>query len=142
MPKIVYKATPKQFYDSICKTGLDPQKGGQIGGATSMSMAVRTPTKYDKGYTWLGPYSQALAYAQDKFVNRDPIILKVTIPDVIDGNIIKIKDRGTGGFTTKQLIPPQYIEVQVEKGDFFTNIAAKPEPYIITEDDQDFTDEW
>jgi hypothetical protein len=145
-----YKAVPKQFYENIRKSGLDPAKAGQPGGATAMSITVRQPTKYDKGYTWLGPYWQALDYAQGIFSNRDPFIIKVRIPEIIDNvmikieqtNIIKIKPRGKSGFTTKQIIGPQYIEVQTAKGNYFSAIAGVSEPYIITGNDQDFTDDW
>lgn len=137
-----YKATPKAFYDGIRASGLDPAKAGQPGGATSGSISVRKPTKYDFNYTWLGLYHQALDYAQDKFLNRDPIILRVTLPVNFADHMIKIKDRKSGGFTTKQLIPPQYIWVQTAKGDYFTNIGSNPTPYIITEDDQDIEDDW
>ena len=151
MAKRYYKAIPKQFYASIKATGLDPSKAGQIGGATAMNIAVRQPTKYDKNYTWLGPYHQALDYAQDKFVHRDPLIIRIEIPEEVDfnmskmidrGGLIKIKGRNNGGFTTKQLIPPCYISVQTAKGDNFANVAAIDNPYIITEKDQDIEDDW
>ena len=137
-----YKATPKMFYQGIRATGLDPSKAGQPGGATSGSIGVRTPTKHDFNYTWLGPYHQALDYCKDKFSGRSPIILRVRLSDNLEDHMIKIKERGMGGFTTKQLIPPQYISVQTAKGDYFTNIGGNPTPYIITGDDQDITDDW
>ena len=110
--KTFYKAVPMRFLDGIKRTGLDPALAGQSGGATAMSRGVRPPTALDTNYTWLFQSKEsAIGYAQDKFVNREPVLLKIKLDDDFP-----INNHNTSGFGTAHLIPTSSIWFQTDKG--------------------------
>lgn len=120
---IFYKAVPKRFINEIKTSGLDPTKAGQDGGATAMAiMQGRQPTAFDKNYTWLGDLDQAQSYAEDKFANREPIIIKIQLPESFVR--IAVDNCGDAGFGTRVFIPAYYIYFQTAKGDYWAHIAT------------------
>jgi len=139
-----YKAVPKRFIEAIKMSGLDPAKAGQGGGATATAiMQGRQPTYFDKNYTWLGGLNQAQSYAKDRFANRDPIILKINLPDSFVR--IAVDNCGLAGFGTRVFIPAYYIYFQTAKGDYWAHIATYngENAYIFEENDSESeSDDW
>jgi hypothetical protein len=121
MSRVLYKAVPRRFLDSIRQTGLDPTKAGQSGGATSKAkLAGREEKPLDKNYTWLGDLENAHDYAVSWFSSDSPVILKVLLPDTFP----PVDDHENGLYGTHLLIPPSYLYFQTAKGDYFLTIAS------------------
>jgi hypothetical protein len=124
-----YKAVPKAFlkkgqygfidkWEGIQATGLDPGRAGCLGGATASAMAVRAPTQLDKNYTWVSEkIDHARTYALDKFVTKDPVILRIAIPDDWVAEK-RINNHGTAGWGTAEVIVPDWIEFESEPDKF------------------------
>jgi hypothetical protein len=145
-----YKAVPKRFllegrygnidsWDGIQKSGLLPKRAGCLGGATSVYVTSRKPTELDYNYTWVSAeIDQARTYAST-VLKDDAVILGITVPDSwIESKAIE--DKGSAGWGTKQVIPPECIEVECEKADNFLPIVSyqKGLEYVTRkEDDSD-----
>ena len=156
--KEFYKAVPQMFltkgngffgdsWEGIDSTGLDPKRAGCMGGATAISASVRKATPLDRNYTWLSEeIEHARSYAHDKFVGRNPVILKIVLPDswVETG---RMRDHGTAGWGTADAIGPECIYIESARPGNFIPIkdyngknAFITQPNSDSESDSEFSE--
>jgi hypothetical protein len=142
---LFYKTVPQQLMKGIKSTGLDPNKAGQIGGATAKAMVAtgRQPNKLDVNYTWMGSLTQAEGYAESVLAGSSPIILRITLTDDFVKN--NVDDNGDSGHGTRLFITPDCLEFQTAIGDFWAKISSYDgeNAYIFGEEitsDSDFED--
>jgi len=85
-------------------------------------LSGRQPNDFDTNYTWMGKLGQAQSYAESVFANKNPIILKIRLPESFFR--IAVDDCGKSGYGTRVFIPAYYIYFQTAQGDYWAHIAT------------------